>query len=148
MPEKYAMRPWGGLPCFQLGNAGDRGEEVLNNMEGEEGGKKEWILFGGRMEEGKMDETWMARWMGLWSPGEPLIGEPSMEEREPCPSSLSCNIFPPYLYIHLLRLSSTINKVGGRQEVFVTFRVSIDPGADFTFENKLSYCLLFSIKHR
>ena len=30
------------------------------------------------------------------------------------------------------------NKVGGRQEVFVTFRVSIDPGADFTFENKLS----------
>ena len=42
------------------------------------------------------------------------------------------------LYIYLLWLSSTINKVGGRQEVFVTFRVSIDPGADFTFENKLS----------
>ena len=58
--------------------------------------RKEWIFLGGRMEEGKMDETWMARWMGLWSPGEPLIGEPSMEEREPCPSSLSCNFCLSY----------------------------------------------------
>ena len=90
------------------------------------------------MKEGK-DIFWMAGWMGLWSPGEPLTGEPSMEEREPCPSSLSCNFCLTYMsYIYLLRLSSTINKVGGQQEVFVTFRVSIDPGADFTFEKKLS----------
>ena len=91
----------GGTSFFPTGKRRRQGEEVLNNMEGEEGGKKEWILFGGRMEEGKMDETWMAGWMGLWSPGEPLIGEPSMEEREPCPSSLSCNFS---YFIHLLAL--------------------------------------------
>ena len=73
MPEKYAMRPWGGLPSFQLGKRRRQGEEVLNNMEGEEGGKKEWILFGGRMEEGKMDETLVNRmklgWQDGWDSG-------------------------------------------------------------------------------
>ena len=106
----------GGTSLFPTGKSRRQGEEILNNMEGGEGGwgRKEWIFFETMMELGwkdggrkngwnssQPDETWMAGWMGLWSPGEPLIGEPSMEEREPCPSSLSCNFCLPYL-IHLL----------------------------------------------
>ena len=46
----------GGTSLFPTGKRRRQGEEVLNNMEGEEGGKKD-----GRMEEGKMDETLVNR---------------------------------------------------------------------------------------
>ena len=53
---------------FPTGKRRRQGEEVLNNMEGEEGGKKD-----GRMEEGKMDETLVNRmklgWQDGWDSG-------------------------------------------------------------------------------
>ena len=146
----------GGTSLFPTGKRRRQGEEILNNMEGRgERRKEEWIFLRGRMEEGKMDETLVNRmklgWQDGWDSGHLVsrwLGNLPWR-RWSCARLLYPAIFVFHiLYIYLLRLVPTMNKVIGRQEIFVTFRVSIDPGADFTFENKLSSSLLFSLKHR
>ena len=127
----------GGTSLFPTGKRRRQGEEILNNMEGEEGGlgrhgyfwvagwrKEKWMKLG--WQDGWDSGHLVSRWLGNlpWRRGSRV-------------RLLYPAIFH-ILYIYLLWLSSTTNKVGGRQEVFVTFRVSIDPGADFTFEKKLS----------
>ena len=73
------------------------------------------------------------------SPGDPLIGEfgePSMEEREPrdpCPSSLSCCFF--YFIWSWKKTIPNLSNVYFVQ-VYFTFSVSMEPGADFTLKKR------------
>ena len=128
----------GGTSLFLTGKRRRQGEEILNNMEGGEEERRNGYFW----MAGWRKEKWMKLgWQDGWNSGHLVsrwLGNLPWRKWS-CARLLYPAIFVlHFLYIYLLRLGPTINKVVGRQEVFVTFRVSIDPGADFTFQKKLS----------